>query len=258
MKYFEGINQSIVFAAGKTNPNTPQKRIFNMYDMSMSSPYNIKAVGLFINDRADKKRFIFDAYEGSATELQLLEKNAEVFFHVKDYGTTQGAYIQVPKPNSKMIIGGWANDPIMSTHKFVVKGSSLIQGDILTDANIGIGTYNFTDGSETYRLSVKGKVRAEEVKVYNTWADYVFEENYNLPSLEEVENHIKENGHLLNVPNAEAVKENGLALGEMAKIQQEKIEELTLYIIEQNKINKQQNQEIEELKTLVKQLLEKK
>lgn len=145
----------------------------------------------------------------------------------------------------------------MSTHKFVVKGSSLIQGNILTDSNIGIGTYNFTDGLETYRLSVKGKIRAEEVKVYNTWADYVFSKDYNLPSLEEVENHIKEKGHLINVPSAKEVAENGLELGNIAKIQQEKIEELTLYIIEQNKINEKQNQEIEELKILVRQLLKK-
>ena len=131
----------------------------------------------------------------------------------------------------------------------------MIQGEILTDANIGIGTYNFTDGSETYRLSVKGKIRAEEVKVYNTWADYVFNKDYDLPSLQDVENHIKENGHLINVPSAKEVNENGLELGNIAKIQQEKIEELTLYIIEQNKINEKQNQDIEELKALVKQLI---
>ena len=50
-------------------------------------------------------------------------------------------------------------------------------------------------------------------------------------------------------------QEEGIALGEMAKIQQEKIEELTLYIIEQNKINEKQNQEIEELKAILKDLL---
>lgn len=256
--YDEGMNGSIVFAAGKQNSTFPQSRVFNIYDMSMISPYDLKIVGFSVNDRLEKKRLIFNANQGSATELQLLEKDSQVFFHVKDYGDIKGAYVQMPKPNSKVIIGGWANDPIIASHKFVVKGSSLIQGDILTDSNIGIGTYNFTDGTETYRLSVKGKIRAEEIKVYNTWADYVFNKNYKLPSLEEVETYIAANGHLENVPSAKEVTENGLKLGEMTKIQQEKIEELTLYIIEQNKINEKQNQEIEELKIQVKALLEKK
>lgn len=107
-------------------------------------------------------------------------------------------------------------------------------------------------------MSVKGKIRAEEIKVYNTWADYVFNKDYKLSSLKEVETYIEANGHLQNVPSAKEVTENGLKLGEMTKIQQEKIEELTLYIIEQNKINEKQNQEIEELKNQVKALLEKK
>ena len=85
----------------------------------------------------------------------------------------------------------------------------------------------------------------------NPWADYVFANNYNLKPLNEVEAFIKKNGHLPNVPSATEVKENGLELGEMSKIQQEKIEELTLYLIEQKK-------EIETLKLQVKLLLEKK
>ncbi len=90
------------------------------------------------------------------------------------------------------------------------------------------------------------------------WADYVFEENYDLPKLEEVEQFIKDNKHLPNVPSAKEVADSGIELGEMTKIQQEKIEELTLYIIEQNKINKKQQEEIDELKKQVKLLLESK
>lgn len=96
------------------------------------------------------------------------------------------------------------------------------------------------------------------------WADYVFEEGYKLPTLEEVECFIKENGYLPNVPSAEEIAVNGIELGEIAKIQQEKIEELTLYVIEQNKLAEQQQQQIDaqqkqidELKAIVKQLLEK-
>ena len=149
----------------------------------------------------------------------------------------------VSQINSRLQIGydQWSPDTA-NTNTLAVNGTGYFA------SNIGIGTSNFTDGAETYRLSVKGKVRAEEVKVYNTWADYVFSPAYELPSLKQVESYIAQNGHLPNVPSAKEITEKGLPLGEMAKIQQEKIEELTLYLIQQNK-------EIEELKSQVKLLL---
>jgi hypothetical protein len=128
----------------------------------------------------------------------------------------------------------------------------LIWGDFAQDqlkfngkVGIGYGFGNFptTAGSvnvAAYNLFVKGGILTEEVRVnlQGDWADYVFDKNYNLKPLEEVETFIKENGHLENVPSAKQIKENGIELGEIAKIQQEKIEELTLYLIELNKENK--------------------
>ena len=98
---------------------------------------------------------------------------------------------------------------------------------------VGIGTID----TKGYKLGVKGKIAAEEVKValYNSWPDYVFEKEYKLPSLKEVENHIAEKGHLQNIPSAKEVNENGIHLGEMNAKLLQKIEELTLYMIEQNK-----------------------
>ena len=90
-------------------------------------------------------------------------------------------------------------------------------------------------------MTVNGKVRAHSVKVYTDWADFVFIDNYKLPSLEEVEKFIDENGHLENIPSAQEVEENGIELGEMNKLLLQKIEELTLYTIELKK-------EIDELK----------
>jgi hypothetical protein len=129
--------------------------------------------------------------------------------------------------------------------------------------NVGIGTVT---PPADYKLAVAGKIIAEELKVQlqAQWPDYVFTNDYKLPTLAEVEKQIKEKGHLSNVPSACEVKENGFEVGEMARIQQEKIEELTLYIIEQNKINEKQsielekqNKKIEELKTLINVFLEK-
>ncbi len=94
--------------------------------------------------------------------------------------------------------------------------------------NVGIGV----EDPGLWKLAVKGKIRAEEIKVDTGWADYVFKEGYDLPTLEEVERHIKEKGHLINIPSAKEVQENGIQLGEMNKLLLEKIEELTLYIIE--------------------------
>ena len=101
-----------------------------------------------------------------------------------------------------------------------------------TTGNVGIGTTPQTN----YRLAIDGKIHTKEVIVSDTgWADYVFFKDYQLPTLQEVENHIKKNGHLMNIPSAAEVEANGIELGEMNKLLLEKIEELTLYIIELDK-----------------------
>ena len=108
---------------------------------------------------------------------------------------------------------------------------------IIANDKIGIGTANIP---ADYKLAVAGKIIAEEVKVQlrnsiGVWPDYVFSKEYNLPSLEKVEQHIKDKGHLKDIPSAENVKENGILLGKMDSKLLQKIEELTLYTIEQEK-----------------------
>jgi len=100
-----------------------------------------------------------------------------------------------------------------------------------TVGKVGIGTTNLGN----YELSVNGEIRAKEIKVETGWADYVFFKDYKLPTLQEVEKHIQEKGHLINIPSANEVEANGIELGEMNKLLLEKIEELTLYIIQQEK-----------------------
>lgn len=115
-----------------------------------------------------------------------------------------------------------------------------VGGDAHLDGVVTIGTNN-TPGSlgtvstSGYHLFVDGGILTEEVLVRTGWADYVFDENYELKSLEEVEQHIAEKGHLPNTPSAQEIEEGGLPLGEAAVNQQEKIEELFLYLIEMNK-----------------------
>lgn len=175
--------------------------------------------------------------------------------------------------NNQLFIDNLAYNQISDELPPLIWGN-FTQDQLKFNAKVGVGygfgNYPTTTGGvdiSSYNLFVKGGILTEEVRVslQNTWADYVFKKDYKLPTLKEVENHIAQKGHLINVPSAEEVKNNGIELGEMAKIQQEKIEELTLYIIEQNKINEKQakelekqNQEIDELKKLVTQILNKK
>jgi len=95
---------------------------------------------------------------------------------------------------------------------------------------------------------IGGKLTSKEVEVkVNVWSDFVFEPNYKLKTLEEVEQYIKTNKHLPDVPSEKEVKENGLSLGQSDAVLLQKIEELTLYLIEQNKENKEQSEKIKVL-----------
>ncbi|WP_421898641.1 hypothetical protein [Marinoscillum sp.] len=112
--------------------------------------------------------------------------------------------------------------------------------------NVGIGTIN-TFG---YRLAVNGAIGAKEVNVEVTsdWPDFVFGDAYELRSLEEVERYISQHRHLPAIPGEAEVTEHGINLGEMNAKLLQKIEELTLYLIEQNKQNRSQQDEIAALK----------
>jgi hypothetical protein len=101
---------------------------------------------------------------------------------------------------------------------------------IKQNGNVGIGTIN-----PTYKLAVNGTIRTKEVIVETGWADYVFEKDYKLPSLKEVEQYIKNNKHLPEIPSAQEIQKNGLSVGEVQTKMMQKIEELTLYVIELQK-----------------------
>lgn len=110
---------------------------------------------------------------------------------------------------------------------------------IMDNGNVGIGTTN-----PTHKLSVNGAIRAKEIRVNTGWADYVFEPAYQLRPLAQVEQFIKENGHLPDIPSAKVIQDEGLDVGSVQTKMMAKIEELTLYLIEANK-------QIELLKTQI-------
>ena len=102
-----------------------------------------------------------------------------------------------------------------------------------------------------FKVKTGGQVYAREVivrAVGNPFPDYVFAKNYSLMPLNEVSRFVEKNHHLPNMPTAAEVEKNGANLGEIQRVSVEKIEELTLYLIEMKKELEKQNQEIEKLK----------
>jgi hypothetical protein len=145
----------------------------------------------------------------------------------------------------KLSIGNlaWANPSIIETGyteqtgdftdlKVASYGSSSGIVRILQNGNVGIGTTN-----PDSKLTVAGNIHAQEVKVtINAGVpDYVFANDYKLKSLQEVENYIKQNSHLPEIPSAPEIEKNGLMLAEMNLMLLKKIEEMTLYMIEMKK-----------------------
>lgn len=120
------------------------------------------------------------------------------------------------------------NNNVLAVNSF---GANLMM--VKADGSVGIGTTN-TFG---YKLAVNGSGIFTKVKVkpYANWPDYVFQPDYKLPSLAEVEKYIQTHHHLQGIPSQQEVKEEGVDLGEMDKKLLQKIEELTLYTIAQQK-----------------------
>jgi hypothetical protein len=138
-----------------------------------------------------------------------------------------------------------------STDKFFIgnDGNPALYVDKMENGNVGIGC---TD-TKGYKFAVKGDAVFAKVVVKDPglWPDYVFQANYRLRPLSEVEEYIKQHHHLPEVTSAEEVKKNGLDVGDNQATLLKKIEEMTLYMIEQNK-------KILELEAKVKALEEKK
>lgn len=129
--------------------------------------------------------------------------------------------------------------------------TSTVRMSITAAGNVGIGTTN-----PNSLLSVNGKVESEEIQVIADVADYVFEEDYKLMSLEALESYINENGYLPNIQNRSDVEKNrGLVkIGELSISLMEKMEELTLHLIDLNKKVKNLENVNKNLKTKIKEM----
>jgi hypothetical protein len=160
--------------------------------------------------------------------------------------------IGTSNPGSKLHVTNAANGITVVTNTtasgdtplLVRSGNGAVEGlCVRANGNVGVGTT-----SPQSKLAVNGKITCKEVEVTLAgFPDYVFEADYDLMSLEQVEAYIKAHGHLPNVPSACEVEENGLGLGEMNKILLEKVEELTLHLIEKEAELKQLRADVDAL-----------
>lgn len=115
----------------------------------------------------------------------------------------------------------------------------------MANGNVGIGT----DDTKGYKLGVNGNAIFNKVVVKQyPWADYVFNNDYRLRPLSEVEQYIKQHHHLPEVVSAEEVEKNGLDVGDNQATLLKKIEELTLYVIDQSKKHQKLEEEVAQLK----------
>jgi hypothetical protein len=115
----------------------------------------------------------------------------------------------------------------------------------LGGANLLIGKSSQTNSS--YKLDINGKMRASEIVVNTNGADFVFEPDYDLPQLKDVETFITKNRHLPGIPSALEMQNEGMAVGAVNIRLLQKIEELTLYMIELKKENEAISQRLEKL-----------
>ncbi len=215
-----------------------------VHQSSYSSTINIGGV----YDLTGTKVVNLTDYKFASDAVKMLHRNY-LFY---DTNTSDRQYFYDPtvyevngqEPSIQELIDGGTTS---GSGLWTQSGSTLFYND----GNVGIGTAN-TDA----KLTVKGNVHAEEVKVDLSVPapDYVFKDNYDLLSIEEIKNYIDTYGHLPNISSAKVLEANGVQLGSMSMKLLEKIEELTLYTIEQQDNLKQKEEQLKALEARIKKL----
>jgi hypothetical protein len=185
--------------------------------------------------------------KGNAEGEMLQIQTTHGYVNVGPRNTT-GAHVYTDRPRFYFNKPIWLNDGRLSaysTYNLSLETNGYNRMTILaSNGNVGIGT-----NDPTAKLTVAGEIKARKVTIeVNAGADFVFADDYNLLSLEEVERFISTNKHLPDIAPAGEMVENGVSVSEFQIQLLQKIEELTLYLIDQDKVIRELQQEIQQLK----------
>lgn len=165
----------------------------------------------------------------SGTDDVLVIDGSAPYITMQDAGFEVG-FVQANGEDLK--IGTFAGN---DNGRLIFRTNGFDRGMVDQNGNFLIGNPNSVNVATGFRLSVDGKVMCEELRVeMSPWADYVFEENYPLPTFDELESFIAANKHLPGIPPAAQIESEGLDVGSMQAKMMEKIEELTLLVIQLN------------------------
>ncbi|MBL7748490.1 MAG: hypothetical protein JNM19_13720, partial [Chitinophagaceae bacterium] len=206
MSHFNyGVNEDVFIRGGKTGSN-----------VLISDLAGLGNVGIGTSTPDVNTKLTLQTPGDYSTALSIRNPSGSAVFNAYVGGPINGNTISLGTPGA-MPIAFYTN----SANRMF----------IMANGNVGIGTDNPTN-----KLSVNGNIRSREVIVETAnWPDYVFENTYQLKPLAEVEKYIKAHNHLPGIPAAAELETKGLHLGDIQKKMMEKIEELTLYIIQQQK-----------------------
>ena len=180
---------------------------------------------------------------GISASMMLTAPTPTIHFRAGN-SPAQGFITQI---NDDLKMGTFATN---DAGRYIIRTNGTDRMFVNPDGRIIVGSSTGTSPAGSQMFKVRGGIQATDFTVtpLASWPDYVFAEDYKLKSLEETEAFIKANKHLPNIPAAAVIEKDGFALGDMQKRMMEKIEELTLYLIEANK----------EIQILKKQMAERK
>lgn len=188
------------------------------------------------------------------SKFNLVNTNRAASIQVSAVGNTQPyqrlMFFEYDNPDTKIME---VKNTATSRSPFTLYADGQLEIDNGTAKIFHLGTngmLSINNGTtETFRVEANGLTRARKIKVdADVWADYVFEPGYKLMPLSDVESFLKEHKHLPSIPSEKVMLEEGIDLAEMNVKMMEKIEELTLYLIEQNKELEKVKAELETIK----------
>lgn len=223
-------------------------------DSSPTLTYISGKVGIGVTSASDD----LVVKNGTYTTAKIGDGRGSWWFNANSYSDGNG-YNNIT--NNAYYDGGWKRLETGSESWFLgsfVTATSPGTGSFrIMHANPQSGATNITNLAALFEVSANGKVYASEIVVTAAanWPDYVFASDYKLMPLNEVAKYIKANNHLPNVPTAEEIGKGGIAVGEMQKVQMQKIEELTLYTVQLKQENDDLKARMDTLEAKLNQLL---